>query len=123
MVTIAGQIADRHLGVRYRCLDHRFDIAGVHRHPKFLPFGPRCLAAARRPRRFNLARTPFWVTRSRIILTIRSRRARRSHFWRLQPADQKAGTMRLPGPDHPITITENPKRVRVSLDGVVIAET
>ena len=31
--------------------------------------------------------------------------------------------MRLPGPDHPITITENPKRVRVSLDGVVIAET
>jgi uncharacterized protein (DUF427 family) len=31
--------------------------------------------------------------------------------------------MRLPGPDHPITITENSKRVRVSLDGVVIAET
>ena len=31
--------------------------------------------------------------------------------------------MRLPGPDHPITISENPKRVRVLLDGVVIAET
>jgi uncharacterized protein (DUF427 family) len=30
--------------------------------------------------------------------------------------------MRLPGPDHPITITANPKRVRVLLDGVVIAE-
>jgi uncharacterized protein (DUF427 family) len=31
--------------------------------------------------------------------------------------------MKLPGPDHPITITKNPKRVRVTADGVVIAET
>lgn len=31
--------------------------------------------------------------------------------------------MKLPGPDHPITITANPKRVRVSLSGVVIADT
>jgi uncharacterized protein (DUF427 family) len=31
--------------------------------------------------------------------------------------------MKLPGPDHPITITVNPKRVRVLADGVVIAET
>ena len=31
--------------------------------------------------------------------------------------------MKLPGPDHPITITANPKRVRVLVDGVVIAET
>ena len=31
--------------------------------------------------------------------------------------------MKLPGPDHPITITANPKRVRVSADGIVIAET
>ena len=31
--------------------------------------------------------------------------------------------MRLPGPDHPITITANPKRVRVLADGVVIADT
>ncbi|MBR0874433.1 DUF427 domain-containing protein [Bradyrhizobium tropiciagri] len=31
--------------------------------------------------------------------------------------------MKLPGPDHPITITPNPKRVRVTADGVVIAET
>jgi uncharacterized protein (DUF427 family) len=31
--------------------------------------------------------------------------------------------MKLPGPDHPITITANPKRVRVSLGGIVIAET
>jgi uncharacterized protein (DUF427 family) len=30
--------------------------------------------------------------------------------------------MKLPGPDHPITITANPKRVRVSAGGVVIAE-
>ena len=32
-------------------------------------------------------------------------------------------TMKLPGPDHPITITANPRRVRVSLGGVVIADT
>ena len=31
--------------------------------------------------------------------------------------------MKLPGPDHPITITANPKRVRVTADGVVIADT
>ena len=31
--------------------------------------------------------------------------------------------MRLPGPDHPITITTNPKRVRVLADGDVIADT
>jgi len=31
--------------------------------------------------------------------------------------------MKLPGPDHPITITANPKRLRVLADGVVIADT
>ena len=31
--------------------------------------------------------------------------------------------MKLPGPDHPITITPNHKRIRVSADGVVIADT
>ena len=31
--------------------------------------------------------------------------------------------MKLPGPDHPITITSNPKRVRVSAGGVIIADT
>ena len=31
--------------------------------------------------------------------------------------------MRIPGPDHPITITKNPKRVRVTAGDVVIAET
>jgi uncharacterized protein (DUF427 family) len=30
--------------------------------------------------------------------------------------------MKLPGPDHPITITANPRRVRVTAGGVVIAE-
>jgi len=30
--------------------------------------------------------------------------------------------MKLPGPDHPITITANPKRVRVTANGVVIAD-
>ena len=31
--------------------------------------------------------------------------------------------MKIPGPDHPIAITANPKRVRVSAGGVVIADT
>ncbi|OPY93969.1 hypothetical protein A5906_16780 [Bradyrhizobium sacchari] len=31
--------------------------------------------------------------------------------------------MKLPGPDHPITITPNPRRVRVTAGDVVIAET
>lgn len=30
--------------------------------------------------------------------------------------------MREPGPDHPITITPHPRPVRVSLNGVVVAE-
>jgi uncharacterized protein (DUF427 family) len=37
--------------------------------------------------------------------------------------EKGATIMKLPGPDHPITITANPKRVRVSANGVVIAET
>ena len=31
--------------------------------------------------------------------------------------------MKLPGPGHPITITANPNRIRVSAGGVVIADT
>jgi uncharacterized protein (DUF427 family) len=31
--------------------------------------------------------------------------------------------MKLPGPDHPITIMPNPKRVRVSIGGLVVADT
>src|SRR5260370_2884042 len=31
-------------------------------------------------------------------------------------------TMKVPGLDHPITITANPKRVRVTANGVVIAD-
>jgi len=42
---------------------------------------------------------------------------------RSQGAEQKGLTMKLPGPDHPITITANPKRIRVSAGGGVIAET
>jgi len=30
--------------------------------------------------------------------------------------------MKLPGPDHPITITQNPRRVRVTAGYIVIAE-
>jgi uncharacterized protein (DUF427 family) len=31
--------------------------------------------------------------------------------------------MKVPGPDHPITVTPNPKRVRVTFGGHVVAET
>ena len=31
--------------------------------------------------------------------------------------------MKLPGPDHPITIARNPRRVRVSFGGQVVADT
>jgi uncharacterized protein (DUF427 family) len=31
--------------------------------------------------------------------------------------------MKLPGPDHPITITANPKRVRITAGGLVVADT
>jgi uncharacterized protein (DUF427 family) len=31
--------------------------------------------------------------------------------------------MKLPGPDHPITIAANPKRVRISMGGAIIADT
>ena len=31
--------------------------------------------------------------------------------------------MKLPGPDHPISITANPKRVRIWADGIIIADT
>jgi uncharacterized protein (DUF427 family) len=31
--------------------------------------------------------------------------------------------MKLPGPDHPITITANPSRIRVMLGGRVVADT
>ena len=34
-----------------------------------------------------------------------------------------AKAVKLPGPDHPITVTKNPKRVTVSANGQVIADT
>ena len=30
--------------------------------------------------------------------------------------------MKLPGPDHPITITANPKRIRVTAAGFMVAQ-
>lgn len=36
---------------------------------------------------------------------------------------QQANVMKIPGPDHPITITSNPKRVRVSAAGAAVADT
>src|ERR1044072_465451 len=45
----------------------------------------------------------------------------RPHIAWHYPARKAA--MKIPGPDHPITITPNPKRVRVSAGGVTIADT
>jgi uncharacterized protein (DUF427 family) len=58
----------------------------------------------------------FWVTRSRTIFAEdHSKPAPRVQA-------ERRTTMKLPGPDHPITITANPRRVRISANGVVIAE-
>jgi uncharacterized protein (DUF427 family) len=37
-------------------------------------------------------------------------------------ADPKPKTIKIPGPDHPITIERNPKRVVVSIGGAVLAD-
>jgi uncharacterized protein (DUF427 family) len=63
------------------------------------------------------------VTRCRTIFTFRSLQSR----W-IVPHDhigltKRLITMKLPGPDHPITITANPKRVRVLAGDIVIADT
>jgi uncharacterized protein (DUF427 family) len=34
----------------------------------------------------------------------------------------KSKTIKIPGPDHPITIERNPRRVVVSIGGMVVAE-
>src|SRR5258708_4176296 len=74
--------------------------------------------------RQNLAWTPFYLTLCRTIFPLQSLQSRWIASARSQRADRKRQkTQNLPGPDHPITITPNPKRVRVSADGVVIAET
>ncbi len=42
---------------------------------------------------------------------------------RMLSISSEASTMKLPGPDHPITITKNEKRVRVTFAGRVVADT
>jgi uncharacterized protein (DUF427 family) len=66
----------------------------------------------------NLACRPFYVTHRRIIFLIRSLQSRKTGL-----PGKRLTTMKLPGPDHPISIAANPKRIRVSADGVVIADT
>ena len=71
----------------------------------------------------NLLNRGLDVTRRRTIFSFRSLQSR----W-IAPNDhngltKRLITMKLPGPDHPITITANPKRVRVLAGGVVIADT
>jgi uncharacterized protein (DUF427 family) len=57
----------------------------------------------------NLVRIPFYVTPFALYSEFR-------HFL------AKRLTMKLPGPDHPISITANPKRIRVTVGGTVIAD-
>src|SRR5204863_8383869 len=60
----------------------------------------------------------------RTIFASDPRAGRPARATQSKPADPTRLTvMKLPGPDHPITITPNPKRVRVSIAGLVIAET
>jgi uncharacterized protein (DUF427 family) len=70
----------------------------------------------------NLARPLFSVTRFALYS-----RSNRCKVVLIVPRDHnrltKGLTMKLPGPDHPITITANPKRVRVLAGGIVIADT
>jgi uncharacterized protein (DUF427 family) len=61
----------------------------------------------------------FWVTHSRIIFGAASKEGPAG---RERVRAERRTPMKLPGPDHPITITANPRRVRVSAGGVVIAE-
>src|SRR6185312_15230056 len=51
-----------------------------------------------------------------------SRHAAHSYI-RMNFSTARRPPMKIPGPDHPITITPNPKRVRVAAGGVVIADT
>src|SRR5882724_6024993 len=63
------------------------------------------------PLPFHLKRRPCSVRRRRIQL----------RFRRIQiMADRR---MRIPGPDHPISIDANPSRVVVTIGGKVIADT
>jgi uncharacterized protein (DUF427 family) len=72
----------------------------------------------------NLAWTPFYVTPCSTIFPIQSLQSRWI-AWRDHNGltEKQRLAMKLPGPDHPISITANPKRVRVSAGGVVIADT
>jgi hypothetical protein len=38
MVAVAGEVADRHLGIRDAGLDQALDLRGVHRHSVLLDF-------------------------------------------------------------------------------------
>src|SRR5262249_13969780 len=124
VVAIAGKIADRHLGVGDRCLDHRFDIAGVHRHASRPPWcieaAPYHAAVLAQPSASGLIGHPF---SHYIPATQGLKLAQLSRIDHDGLIKKVRNPMKLPGPDHPITITANPKRVRVSADGVVIAET
>jgi uncharacterized protein (DUF427 family) len=67
----------------------------------------------------------FKVTPSRTIFPIRTLQSRDTASCDHNRLTRKKGLkpMKLPGPDHPIAITANPKRVRVTAGGVVIADT
>jgi uncharacterized protein (DUF427 family) len=51
-----------------------------------------------------------------------SKPARTAHLIKNADCERRRLPMKIPGPDHPIAITPNPKRVRVTAGGVVIAD-
>src|SRR5260370_7433140 len=105
MVAVAGEVADRHLGVGNSRLDHRFDIMGVHRHSRISPirrFESRPATGLRvRP---NLARPPFYVTSCRTIFPIQSLQSRPDRAAPSQRADRNANDHKPP-PSPPPTPT------------------
>src|SRR6185437_16945349 len=68
----------------------------------------------------NSADRALDVGRSRTIFPFRSLQSRWIALSDHNRLTKRLITMKLPGPDHPITITANPKRIRVLAGGVVI---
>jgi uncharacterized protein (DUF427 family) len=66
---------------------------------------------------------PFELERAPTLFRFSSASAARVTGWKENVEAMTAKPMKLPGADHPITITPNPSRVRVSVGGRVIADT
>src|SRR6266480_5071450 len=82
---------------------------------------PSCRRTAWATANSSMDLPPFPLPR---MLSRNQRRVRPHEAGRHRPSCQANGAeMRTPGPDHPIAIAPNPKRVRVMLGGKVVADT